>query len=64
MKPCSSKEVPERELTSSLKTPSQMAMGLDGSLGGKEQLKVLVKNMSKTDVAPWCYKWDWEGWIG
>ena len=20
-------------------------------------------NTSKTDVAPWCYKWDWDGWI-
>ena len=19
-------------------------------------------NTSKTDVAPWCYKWDWDGY--
>ena len=26
---------------------------------------VLFNNTSKTDLAPWCYKWDWmDGWIG
>ena len=28
-------------------------------------LKLLNNNTSKTNVAPWCYKWDWnlDGWM-
>ena len=25
---------------------------------------ITINNTSKTDVAPWCYKWDWmDGWM-
>ena len=42
-----------------------LGLGWDGSPGGRRyRAPYGANNTSKTDVAPWCYKWvDWTGWM-